>query len=403
MSRPTDEAGRVALPDERAPAPRETVLLPKQSYHCETVLRREGEQIFARSWLFVGTAAELAENQSFVTLDLPGIAVVVQNFRGELRAFQNVCTHRFNRIQTQERGRRPLMCGYHAWSFDQSGFPVGRPRREQFPADTPEARERLCLPRYRVETCGAFVFVDVSGTAPPLDEYLGGIADPLRAIGAAIGGEIQFGSVPHDCNWKLLVENVLECYHCAAVHPDSFVDALGIGHLPIRDVVLSGGHSSCHFPRREIKREHLRRKILSHLAGRPYAHESFFHIFVFPNLFVSSQEGLTFYIGQALPVDARRTVLRTRVYEPNLALSDGARARQDLLNQQTAGIAGRLIAEDKVALEAVQRGVEVSSKPGVLGADEVRIAAFFDHYRHRMASATAAEVPEALSGCRSEG
>jgi choline monooxygenase len=386
MSWLTDEAGRTVPPDERAPKPGEAAILPKQNYRCEAVLRREAERVFAGSWLFVGTAAELAENHSFVTLDLPGIAVVVQNFRGELRAFQNVCTHRFNRIQTQERGRRPLMCGYHAWSFDRSGFPVGRPKREQFPVDTPEARERLCLPRYRVETCGAFVFVDVSGTAPPLDQYLGDIAAPLRAIGAAIGGEIQFDSVSHDCNWKLLVENVLECYHCAAVHPDTFVDGLGIGHHPIREVVLSDGHSSCHFPRREIKREHLRRKILSHLADRAYAHDSFFHIFVFPNLFVSSQEGLTFYIGQALPVDARRTVLRTRVYEPHLALSEGARARQDMLNQQTVGIAGRVIAEDKVVLESVQRGLEVSSKPGVLGADEVRIAAFFDHYRHRMVS-----------------
>lgn len=388
----------IVFPDESVlgdavaamPNPQTAVPLVKAAYYREDWLKTEIDHLFAGGWLFVGTATELAENNSFVTLDLPGIALVVQNFRGELRAFQNICTHRFNRIQTEERGRRPLMCGYHAWNFDQSGFPVGRPKRGDYPADTPEARERLCLPRYRVERCGAFVFVDISGKAPALADYLGDVALELEAISAAMGSEIRFASVPHEANWKLLVENVLECYHCAAVHPQTFIGGLGIGHHPVRDVAVSGGNSSCHFPRAEIKREHLRRKILSHLAERSYAHDSFFHIYVFPNLFISSQEGLTFYIGQALPTDARHTVLRTRVYEPKIEFSQGGRARQDMLNQQSVEIAAQVIEEDRTVLEAVQRGMEVSTKPGMLGAEEVRIAAFFDHYRHRMPSAPSA-------------
>lgn len=367
--------------------PHEIALLPKRAYASDGVIREEMSRVFKGGWLFAGTTAELAENHSFVTLDMPGLAVVVQNFKGELRAFQNVCTHRFNRIQTQERGSRPLLCGYHAWNFDQSGYPAGRPKRDQFPSNTPAERERLCLPRYRVETWGCFVFVDVSGSAPPLADYLGDVGDALKTLGDALGNEIQFTSYAHDCNWKLLVENVLECYHCAAVHPDTFIESLGIGRHPISDVVFSGGHSSCHFPRKEIEREPLRQRILSHLAGREYAHNSFFHIYVFPNLFVSSQEGLTFYIGQALPVNARHTVLRTRVYEPRVALSKGGRSRQDLLNTQSVTMADRVIAEDKVILEAVQRGLEVSSKPGILGSDEVRVAAFFEHYRQRMGDA----------------
>jgi phenylpropionate dioxygenase-like ring-hydroxylating dioxygenase large terminal subunit len=371
--------------------PQDVALVPKRAYFSDDVLREEVSRLFAGSWLFVGTTAELAENHSFVTLDLPGVAVVVQNFKGELRAFQNACTHRFNRIQTQERGSRPLQCGYHAWTFDQSGFPAGRPKRDQFPSETPASRERLCLPRYRVETWGCFVFVDVSGAAPPLGDFLGEVGDPLKTLGAAIGHEIQYTSYPHACNWKLLVENVLECYHCAAVHPETFIEGLGVGRQQIRDIVVDGGHSSCHFPRTEIKREKLRRKVLSHLSEREYAHDSFFHIFVSPNLFVSSTEGVTFYIGQALPVDARHAVLRTRIYEPRASLSAGGRARQDLLNAQSVTMVERVIAEDRAILEAVQRGVEVSSKPGILGADEVRIAAFFAHYRQRMGDALPAD------------
>jgi phenylpropionate dioxygenase-like ring-hydroxylating dioxygenase large terminal subunit len=57
---------------------------------------------------------------------------VLQNFKGEIRAFANICSHRFNRIQTEPRGNRPLMCAYHGWNFDESGFPRGMPRREGF-------------------------------------------------------------------------------------------------------------------------------------------------------------------------------------------------------------------------------------------------------------------------------
>jgi phenylpropionate dioxygenase-like ring-hydroxylating dioxygenase large terminal subunit len=379
-----DETGRAVETGDPAPIRDAAPILSKRAYHSDAVLAEEVERLFAAGWLFVGTTAELSVNNAFVTLDLPGVAVVVQNFCGELRAFQNICTHRFNRIQTETRGKRPLMCGYHAWNFDQSGFPIGRPKRDQFPADTPERRDRLCLPRYRVDTCGAFVFVDISGQAPPLTAYLGEVAGELEAISGHMGAEIHFEEYPHEANWKLLVENVLECYHCASVHPETFIGGLGVGHHPIRDVSMSGEHSSCHFPRAEIKREKLRRKILSHLAERRYQHDSFFHIYVFPNLFISSQEGLTFYIGQALPSASGRTVLRTRIFEPNVELSGGGRSRQDGLNAQSVEIAGKVIAEDKVILEAVQRGLAVSTKPGVLGADEVRIAAFFEHYRRRM-------------------
>ncbi|RYE62424.1 MAG: hypothetical protein EOO83_05615, partial [Oxalobacteraceae bacterium] len=59
------------------PDPRQTVPLAKAAYYRDDWLKKEIEQLFAGGWLFVGTTAELAENNSFVTLDLPGVALVV--------------------------------------------------------------------------------------------------------------------------------------------------------------------------------------------------------------------------------------------------------------------------------------------------------------------------------------
>src|SRR5690606_29503708 len=101
--------------------------------------------------------------------------------------------------------------------------------------------------------------------------------------------ETSFGHVKHQANWKLLVENVLECYHCASVHPETFITGLGVGRKPISNVEMSAqGHSSSHFPRTPIKREALRKKIISHLDDRGLTHNSFYHIHIFPNLFISS-------------------------------------------------------------------------------------------------------------------
>ena len=239
-------------------------MIPNASYHDPAILKSELGGLFRSGWQFAAMQDELANDRDFVCVDVPDDSIVVQNFRGELRAFHNVCTHRLNPIQTAERGNRPLMCGYHAWTFDSDGMPLGKGERQGFVA-TREERERLCLTRYRVETCGRFVFVARDRKSPSLDEFLGPFANLLRDLSGYMGDQTHFGGVAHAANWKLLVENVLECYHCSTVHPQTFVAGLGVGREPIADVEIAetpgGVHSSSHFPRVPIKREALRRKI----------------------------------------------------------------------------------------------------------------------------------------------
>lgn len=355
-------------------------MIPKANYYDESLFEQDTALLFARGFQFAALTSELEKDRDFVCLDHHGASIVVQNFKGEIKAFQNVCSHRFNRIQTAERGNRPLMCSYHGWSFDKTGFPVGLPRREQFVG---EDNAHLCLPQYPVATCGKFVFVDLGGGASTLREHLGSFHDTLEEMSGYLGAETHFAEVPHAANWKLLVENVLECYHCVTVHRDTFVP-WGVGKLPIKDAVFSAGHSSAHFPRTDQEREELRLRYLSHLADRPLTHNSFFHIYIFPNLFVSSSQGLSFYVGQLLPQAAERTLLRMRNFEPNVELSPKHRARQDPINADSVATGQRLIEEDRAILENVQKGIRIAQRPGVLGEEEVRIRAFHDHYRRAM-------------------
>lgn len=363
-------------------------MIPKPAYHSPEILDRELDRLFTAGWQFAALSTELRNNRDFVCLDHPAAAIVVQNFGGELRAFQNICTHRFNRLQTEERGSRPLSCSYHGWTYNKDGCPKALPKRMQF--DYAEELD-LCLPRYEVELCGKFVFVRM-GEGPSLREQLGAFYPVLEEISGYIGEEIEFTSLDHAANWKLLVENVLECYHCGVVHTETFVP-FGIGKQPLSDVLFDGDHSSAHFPRDAMPREKLRQMYISHLKNRPFTHDSFYHIFIFPNLFIASTEGLAFYIGQAIPIGPTETRLRMRLFEPAVELSAKHRARQEPINRDNIDLSLKIVEEDREILENIQRGIRLSPMPGSIGSEEVRIRAFWDRYRDRMAGDATAPAP----------
>ncbi len=365
-------------------------MISSRDYRSDEVFRDELRLLFGGAYQFVCMTTEVANNRDFVCLDYPGTSIVVQNFKGELAAFENVCRHRFSRIQTDDRGNRPLMCRYHGWNYGADGCPFGIPRRSEYQIDGRE--DALCLPRYRVEACGKFVFVAPFDLTVSLRDYLGTFYDALEKISQHFGPELHYGVVPHRANWKILVENVVDNLHCGLLHQDTFI-AWGYCRKPLEDIQLDGPHSSFHVPRTEQEREGPRRRALSHLQDRGFAHDSFYHAFIFPNLFVASTEGYSFYVGHAIPVSPGETQLRVRYYEPAVSLEGGRRARQDLINEQTRVQALKIIEEDRPILEQVQKGMEVADGEGFVADSEVRIHAFFEAYR-RSISAGAVATPE---------
>ena len=357
-------------------------MIPNDFYYSAEVFEREMSSLFGSRWQFVAMTSELENDRDFVCVDYHGTSVVVQNFKGSIRAFQNVCTHRFNRIQLEDRGNSPLTCRYHAWTFDKEGFPAGLPNRAQVLGDDVNI-EDLCLTRYTVETCGKFLFVKLGQEDLSLRAFLGSFYQTLEELSPHIGAEVLFTTMKHKANWKLLVENVLDKHHCPIAHRDTFVTQ-GYCLKGVDDVVQDGLHSSHQVPRAPTQREGARNIFLSHLKNRSYKHDSYFHLDVFPNLFVASSEGLAFYVGQLLPRGPEETDLRIRYFEAAVELSPKHRARQDQLNadNNVNGIA--ILDEDRTILENIQKGVRMSSKPGVVARDEARVVGFLNNYRQLM-------------------
>lgn len=132
-------------------------------------------------WFFLSLSDQLAADGQHVTVDLPDLSITVQNFRGALSGFWNVCSHRGMQMRPAGCGFGHLRCPYHGWVYNREGIPVGIPgNAELFGLDADERRS-LALRAVNVATIGSLVFVCVEPTAGSLADTLGAAAGPLAA------------------------------------------------------------------------------------------------------------------------------------------------------------------------------------------------------------------------------
>jgi choline monooxygenase len=141
---------------------------------------------------------------------------------GALRAFYNVCQHRGHLLLKGE-GRVPAVVRpYHAWTYAPDGA-LRKARNSDHVADFDPAR--FGLKPVRVETLAGFVFVNLDADATPLAAQTGSLETEIRHFMPKLD-EVTFvrrDTFAMNANWKVALDNFLECYHCAPAHRD-FVD-----------------------------------------------------------------------------------------------------------------------------------------------------------------------------------
>ena len=205
-----------------------THTIPFDWYSDPAVLRLEQERIFRSTWQYAGHTGELSEPGSFVASRAGHVPIVLLRCRaGELRAFVNVCRHRGYLLCEGSGRRETLQCPYHAWTYDLDGSLRTAPRSESEPGFD---RATLGLKPVQVDTWGPFVFVNPDLEAPALAEHLGELPRLVAEGGVDVDALVFHGRTEgeYEANWKVCVENYLECYHCAVAHP-SFSKAIDVG------------------------------------------------------------------------------------------------------------------------------------------------------------------------------
>lgn len=192
-------------------------MLPAAAYLSDDVLAFEREVILAGGWVCAARSSDLGPRSRKAVAVGDDSVLLVRDEDGTLRGFSNVCRHRGHELLPcgSTATGRLITCPYHNWVYDLTGA-LRRVPRSGDAFDT----SALGLVPAAVAEWHGFVFVNASGDAPPLREYLAGlekIVAPYEMARLTVAATHEYDL---RANWKLAVENYHECYHCPAIHPE---------------------------------------------------------------------------------------------------------------------------------------------------------------------------------------
>jgi Rieske 2Fe-2S family protein len=191
--------------------------LDQAFYSDPAIFARDRERILRNHWIMAGHVSEIPEAGDYRLFELAGESIIlIRDAQGEVRAHYNVCRHRGSRVLLEPEGRtRSLTCRYHGWTYAADGCLQAAPR---MPEDFRPAGFGLKPCALRVVE--GLIFVSLSEPpGPALDDVIAGLAPYLRLHGIGEARVAHRETWPLQANWKLAVENYLECYHCKPAHP----------------------------------------------------------------------------------------------------------------------------------------------------------------------------------------
>jgi choline monooxygenase len=202
------------------PDPARSMSLRSAAYTDPQWLAADLAGIFARTWQLVCHVETLAAPGSYVSATVAEMPIaVVRDRDGRLRAFYNVCKHRAHELLSGSGiARGGIICPYHAWTYDLAGQ-LRTARRAAFD------KSSICLDQVQVEQFGGFVYVNLDPTAPSLGDQAPDLAAEIRKWAPDVARLTHAKRLNYDvkANWKNVIDNFLECYHCHIAHRE-FVD-----------------------------------------------------------------------------------------------------------------------------------------------------------------------------------
>jgi Rieske 2Fe-2S family protein len=195
--------------------------LPQPFYTDAGVFEADLEAVFATDWLFACNSCEIKQPGDHLVVDIAerDSVIVLRDRDGEIRAFHNSCRHRGSRLCLKEKGRSTrLVCPYHQWVYELDGK---LRNARQMPPDFDRTGYDL-VPVKTAVVCG-MVYISLAASPPSLDRFRAAVT-PFIAPHAPERTKVAFAStIVEQANWKLVIENNRECYHCAANHPELLV------------------------------------------------------------------------------------------------------------------------------------------------------------------------------------
>jgi len=200
------------LLDRRVPG----YALEADFYHEQSILDIEIKAVFEREWVLAGSSSEIPKPGDYLTTTIgqTGVIVILTE-DGTIKAYQNSCRHRGSVICLKSKGHaNKLVCPYHQWTYSLDGSLLHA-------GEMPENfnPNEYALLSVNIEILAGLIYVCLSDNPPDFSEFRSQVEpyiSPHQPGRCKVAFEM---SVIENANWKLVVENNRECYHCAASHP----------------------------------------------------------------------------------------------------------------------------------------------------------------------------------------
>ena len=194
--------------------------LPGAYYTSAEQYLRDIEHIYSNRWICTGRVSQVANTGEYFLCQIgQENLIIVRDQTGSINAFYNVCRHRGTRMCTQEQGKfsATIQCPYHAWTYNLQGQLVGAPLMDEVEnfskADYP-------LMKVHLVTWEGFLFVNLSPQPAPFETSYEPFIGKFSRWNLAELITVRKIEYEVQANWKLIVQNYSECYHCPLIHPE---------------------------------------------------------------------------------------------------------------------------------------------------------------------------------------
>ena len=221
--------------------PARSYSLPGRCYTDTAVFAAERAAIFFRSWQFVCHVECLQRPGDYVAFDIQGQSLfAIRDQADDLTAFYNVCQHRAHELLKGQGNTKVIVCPYHAWSYRLDGS-LRTARRAELIEDFDPGE--FCLKPVAIEVFCNLVFVNLDPAAAPLSVQSGGLEAEIRAYAPDLDRltHAHRRTYTMQSNWKNVIDNFLECYHCPVAHRD-FVSLVDMDNYTVTTHGLYSSH-----------------------------------------------------------------------------------------------------------------------------------------------------------------
>jgi len=203
--------------------PERSFTIPARFYTDSDIYELEKEGVFYNSWCYAGHISQLKTSGDYITIKIHDQSIfIIKSKSGELKAFYNVCLHRGHELLSGEGKTNTIVCPYHAWSYTLDGN-LKVARNSQNVEDFNKCD--FTLKSVKIEVFCGLIFVNLDPKSQSLKELSGDLEQEIRTYCPKVD-DLVFAQRDHfdaKCNWKVMIDNFLECYHCHVAHHD-FVD-----------------------------------------------------------------------------------------------------------------------------------------------------------------------------------